>query len=193
MTRFASSWGHRLLILLFLAEPEIAKTTTKLKGKQTSIAVVRDLLRTFATFPAPMLSHYRLPYTAVTTKCMNIFWASSEFSALLDFAWSYRKKRIVCLLFSKNSLKLTHVFLFAHTSKKSNLNVSFILCNICLSNTENMWFNQSRCGAGCFGAPIVLAEYKALQITFSVPGFRVNFTYYSLQWPYFYEPENTVS
>jgi hypothetical protein len=35
--------------------------TTKLKDKQTSIATVRDLLRTFSTFPAPLLSHYRLP------------------------------------------------------------------------------------------------------------------------------------
>jgi hypothetical protein len=35
--------------------------TTKLKDKQTSIATVRDLLRTFATFPAPLLSHCRLP------------------------------------------------------------------------------------------------------------------------------------
>jgi hypothetical protein len=35
--------------------------TTKLKDKQTLIATVRDLLRTFATFPAPLLSHCRLP------------------------------------------------------------------------------------------------------------------------------------
>jgi hypothetical protein len=34
---------------------------TKLKDKQTSIATVRDLLRTFATFPAPLFSHCRLP------------------------------------------------------------------------------------------------------------------------------------
>jgi hypothetical protein len=34
--------------------------TTKLKDKQTSIATVRDLLQTFATFPAPLLSHCRL-------------------------------------------------------------------------------------------------------------------------------------
>jgi hypothetical protein len=31
--------------------------TTKIKDKQTSIATVRDLLRTFAIFPAPLLSH----------------------------------------------------------------------------------------------------------------------------------------
>jgi hypothetical protein len=37
--------------------------TTKLKDKQTSIATVRDLLRTFATFPAPLSSHCRLPLT----------------------------------------------------------------------------------------------------------------------------------
>ncbi len=35
--------------------------TTKLKDKQTSLATVRDLLRTFATFPAPLFSHCRLP------------------------------------------------------------------------------------------------------------------------------------
>jgi hypothetical protein len=35
--------------------------TTKLKDKQTSIAKVQDLLRTFATFPAPLLSRYILP------------------------------------------------------------------------------------------------------------------------------------
>jgi hypothetical protein len=34
--------------------------TTKLKDKQTSIATVRDLLRRFATFPAPLFSHCRL-------------------------------------------------------------------------------------------------------------------------------------
>jgi hypothetical protein len=34
--------------------------TTKFKDKQTSIATVRDLLRTFATFPATLLSHCRL-------------------------------------------------------------------------------------------------------------------------------------
>jgi hypothetical protein len=37
------------------------KMTTKIKDKQTSIATVRDLLRTFATFAAPLLSYYRLP------------------------------------------------------------------------------------------------------------------------------------
>jgi hypothetical protein len=37
------------------------KMTAKLKDIQTSIATVQDLLRTFATFPAPLLSHYRLP------------------------------------------------------------------------------------------------------------------------------------
>jgi hypothetical protein len=31
------------------------KMTTKLKDKQTSIAMVQDLLRTFSTFPAPLL------------------------------------------------------------------------------------------------------------------------------------------
>jgi hypothetical protein len=35
--------------------------TTKLKDKQTSIATDRDLLRTFANFLAPLLSHCRLP------------------------------------------------------------------------------------------------------------------------------------
>ncbi len=35
--------------------------TTKLKDKHNSIATVRDLLRTFATFLAPLLCHYRLP------------------------------------------------------------------------------------------------------------------------------------
>jgi hypothetical protein len=34
---------------------------TKLKDKQTSITTVRDLLRTFATFPVPLFSHCRLP------------------------------------------------------------------------------------------------------------------------------------
>ena len=35
--------------------------TTKIKDKQISLVKVRDLLQTFATFPAPILSHCRLP------------------------------------------------------------------------------------------------------------------------------------
>jgi hypothetical protein len=38
-----------------------SKTTAKLKEKKTSIASVRDPLRTFAIFSAPLLSYYRLP------------------------------------------------------------------------------------------------------------------------------------
>jgi hypothetical protein len=49
---------------LFMGTSETLKLemTTKLKDKQTSIAIVRDLLRTFATFPAPLLSHCRLSF-----------------------------------------------------------------------------------------------------------------------------------
>jgi hypothetical protein len=36
------------------------KTTAKLNNKQTSITTVQDLPLTFATFPAPLLSHSRL-------------------------------------------------------------------------------------------------------------------------------------
>ncbi len=43
--------------------------TTKLKDKQTSIATVRDLLRTFATFSAsPLFSHCRLPLKIFTNQ-----------------------------------------------------------------------------------------------------------------------------
>jgi hypothetical protein len=42
-----------------------SKTTAKFKDKQTSIAMVQDLLRTFATFPTPFLSRYRLPLKAI--------------------------------------------------------------------------------------------------------------------------------
>jgi hypothetical protein len=35
-----------------------SKTTAKVKNKQSSIATVRDLLRTFAIFPAALLSRY---------------------------------------------------------------------------------------------------------------------------------------
>jgi hypothetical protein len=38
-----------------------SKTTAKLKGKQTSIAAVRDQFLSFATFPTTLLSRYRLP------------------------------------------------------------------------------------------------------------------------------------
>ncbi len=38
-----------------------SKMTSKLKEKQTSIAMVRDPLPTFAIFSAPLLSQYRLP------------------------------------------------------------------------------------------------------------------------------------
>ncbi len=40
------------------------ETTSKLKDTQTVIATVRDLLRTFATFPAPLLSHCKLPLSS---------------------------------------------------------------------------------------------------------------------------------
>ncbi len=40
-----------------------SKMPDKLKGKQTSIAMVRDILRTFATFTFLILSRYRLPVT----------------------------------------------------------------------------------------------------------------------------------
>jgi hypothetical protein len=36
------------------------ETTVKLKGQQTSIAVVRDQFLSFATFPTLLLSRYRL-------------------------------------------------------------------------------------------------------------------------------------
>jgi hypothetical protein len=36
-----------------------SKTTAKLKEKQTSTTMVRDPLRTFAVFLAPLLSHNR--------------------------------------------------------------------------------------------------------------------------------------
>ncbi len=37
------------------------KTTGKLKGKQTLIPKVRDQFLSFATFPTPLPSRYRLP------------------------------------------------------------------------------------------------------------------------------------
>ena len=37
------------------------KTTAKLKAKRTSIATIWYLCRTYATFPTPLGSHYRLP------------------------------------------------------------------------------------------------------------------------------------
>jgi hypothetical protein len=57
---FAYSSGHRLLILV-TGNRLKTKTTAKLKGKQTLIATVRNLLQTFATFPTHLLSQYRLP------------------------------------------------------------------------------------------------------------------------------------
>jgi hypothetical protein len=55
-----------------------SKTTAKLKGKQTSTAAVWDQFLSFATFPTPLLSRYRLPlmkgYTfsmAKYTKLLN--------------------------------------------------------------------------------------------------------------------------
>ncbi len=38
-----------------------SKTTAKLKGKQSSVAAVRDQFLSFATFPTPLLSRYRRP------------------------------------------------------------------------------------------------------------------------------------
>jgi hypothetical protein len=51
--RFAYSWGHQQKNCAFLGKTgDILKPKTKkLKDKQTSIATVEDLLRTFATFP----------------------------------------------------------------------------------------------------------------------------------------------
>jgi hypothetical protein len=37
------------------------KDDSKIKGKQTSIAAVKDQFLAFATFPTPLLSRYRLP------------------------------------------------------------------------------------------------------------------------------------
>ncbi len=64
MLRFAYSSGHRLL-LGGNGNTLKLEMKTKLKDKQTSIATVRDLLRTFATFPAPLLSHCRLPLIVI--------------------------------------------------------------------------------------------------------------------------------
>ncbi len=64
LLRLTYSWGHCLKIVLYLAEMEIylkIKTTAKLNSKQTSIAVVRDIYRMYATFLTPLSSHYRLP------------------------------------------------------------------------------------------------------------------------------------
>ncbi len=84
LPRFAYSWGHRLFILLYLAEPEIhrlkSKTTEKLKEKQSSIAMVRDLLPTFAIFLAHLLSHYRLPLKV--HKFENFFGFDFEFCTI---------------------------------------------------------------------------------------------------------------
>ncbi len=38
-----------------------SQTTAQLKEKRTSIAVVRDILRMFDSFPTPLLSRCRLP------------------------------------------------------------------------------------------------------------------------------------
>jgi hypothetical protein len=42
-----------------------SKTTAELKGKQTSIVVVRDQNLSFATFPTLLISRYRLPLTRI--------------------------------------------------------------------------------------------------------------------------------
>jgi hypothetical protein len=45
------------------------KDDNKIKRqKKTSIATVRDLLRTFDIFSAPLLSHYRLPLRVLNVK-----------------------------------------------------------------------------------------------------------------------------
>jgi hypothetical protein len=47
--------------LLGRKQKYVSKITAKLKGIQTLIAVVRDQFLSFATFPIPLLSRYRLP------------------------------------------------------------------------------------------------------------------------------------
>ncbi len=42
------------------------KTTATLKSKQTSIATVRNHLRTLASFPIPLIFHWSLPLTNAT-------------------------------------------------------------------------------------------------------------------------------
>ncbi len=59
--RFAYSWGKLCFTRPRNGNTLKLKIIAKLKDIQTLIATVRDLLRTFATFPAPILSHYRLP------------------------------------------------------------------------------------------------------------------------------------
>jgi hypothetical protein len=61
--RFAYSWLKNCALHGGNGNTLELKMTTKLKGKQTSIAMVQDLLRTFATFPAPLLYYYRLLLT----------------------------------------------------------------------------------------------------------------------------------
>jgi hypothetical protein len=64
-------WYQTAAIKVYLpsnmAETEILqqKTRTKLKHKRTSIATVRDHYPTYATFPTPHVSHYRLTFKVV--------------------------------------------------------------------------------------------------------------------------------
>ncbi len=59
---FAYSRGHRLMSFLYCCgnENSNSKTTAKLKGEQTPISAVCDLLQTFATFPAFSFTDYLL-------------------------------------------------------------------------------------------------------------------------------------
>jgi hypothetical protein len=65
--RFAYSSGHHLLICFTGAETEIPKIKddSKIKRQKTSIAAVRDQFLSFATFPTPLLSRYRLPLSSI--------------------------------------------------------------------------------------------------------------------------------
>jgi hypothetical protein len=58
-----------------------SKTKPKLKEKQTSIAIVRDPLPTFAIFLAPLLSHYRLPLNyRLRARIFNLFNLDTAFN-----------------------------------------------------------------------------------------------------------------
>ncbi len=61
--RLAYFHTNRLLFGLYKQETEILrrKTTATLKSKQTSIATVRNHLRTLASSPTPLIFHWSLP------------------------------------------------------------------------------------------------------------------------------------
>ncbi len=70
------------------------KTTATLKVEQTSIATVRNHLRTLSSFSTPLIFHWSLPLTMQNQRRLFIFFTSRRHSETRDPDPHYEMKQI---------------------------------------------------------------------------------------------------